>query len=563
MTVGDTTTSPVDDLGNTYLELAAAADPFFATSFGLPGHDDRVQDVSAAARAEFGRRTADLRDRAAALDPDALDDTGRASRALVVHDAGAAAEAVAARTTEWQLGGLVGPVSTVLGVCPKVVLSDPRRAADYAARCATLPGYLDASVAALRRGLADGLVTSRQGVRSAVGTIEGYLASPASADPLLAPLGAPAAAGVAAAVETAVADGVRPALARLRDMLRDELLPAALPDEACGVGNLPGGPEIYDRLVARHTTTARTAADLHETGLRLAEQLREEFRELGSRVLGTSDADEVRRRLREDPAVRYGSAAEILADAREAQRRAEEAVPDWFGRRHRIPCDIEPMNDAEAATSALGYYQPPAGDGSRPGRCWLNTSAPGTRFRHETESLTFHETVPGHHMQFAVARELGGLPAYRRFAYVTAYGEGWGLYTERLADEMGLYSTDLARFGMVSFDAWRAARLVVDTGLHAFGWSRQRAIDYMVDHTALDRHAIVPEVDRYISMPGQALAYMTGRLEIVRLREHARDALGAGFDLRGFHDTVLGSGSVPLSQLADDVERWIAAPAAG
>lgn len=549
----------VDALGDEYLTQLTESNPFYATTFGLPGHDAQVQDVSAGAQENLARRMANIHDRVSALNPDTLVDNDRTSRALVLHGTQAVVDSVEARTTEWQLGGLSGPVYTVLGVTPKVTLTDRTKALDYAERCAGLVSYVDSSTQALRRGLKDQMVSSKRVVESTIATLDRYLATAVDADPLLMPLVTVDDTGLRGRVESTIIDEVRPALAKLRNVLHDELLPAALSDERCGVMYLPGGEEIYRRLAEQHTTTTRTPEDLHETGLDMADQLRAEFGELGSRVLGTNDFGEVKRRLREDPALCYSSAEEILRDGRDAQQRAEDAVPDWFGRWHRASCEVEPMNAAEAATSALGYYQPPAADGSRPGRCWLNTSRPTTRPRYECETLTFHETVPGHHMQFALAQELDGLPAYRRFAYVTAFGEGWGLYTERLADEMGVYSGDLARFGMVSFDAWRAARLVVDTGLHALGWSRQRAIDYMWENTALTMANITTEVDRYISMPGQALAYMTGRLEIVRLRELAQSRLGSQFDIKAFHDTVLGNGSIPLSQLADIVERWTAA----
>ncbi|MEU6644535.1 DUF885 domain-containing protein [Saccharomonospora sp. NPDC046836] len=412
-----TTAAPagrVDRLGAEYFELFVSAYPFTATTFGIPGHDAQVPDVSAEAQAELARRMASIRDRVAALSPEQLDDTDRTSRALLVHDAQAVVNTVQAREDAWQLGSLTGAVYAVLGTVPKVALTDARRAADYAERCAALPSYVDASTEALRRGMSDGLVASRRLVESTIATLDGYLCAAAGSDPLLAPLGQGEDAAVRGRVQDAVAGGVRPAMARLRDVLRDELLAAARPDEKCGVMHLPRGEEIYRRLVEQHTTTTRTPEDLHDTGLRLAEQLRTEFAELGGRVLGTSDFDEVKTRLRDDPALRYASAEQIVTDAREAMRRAEDAVPDWFGRRHRAPCEVDRMNAAEAETSVLGYYQPPAGDGSRPGRCWLNTSHPGSRTRYECETLAFHETVPGHHLQFALAQELDELPAYRR-----------------------------------------------------------------------------------------------------------------------------------------------------
>jgi uncharacterized protein (DUF885 family) len=211
------------------------------------------------------------------------------------------------------------------------------------------------------------------------------------------------------------------------------------------------------------------------------------------------------------------------------------------------------MNPVEAEGSVLGYYQPPAADGSRPGAHVVNTHRPPLRPRFEYEALAFHESVPGHHLQIGIGQSLTDLPEFRRFSHVTAYGEGWALYTERLCDEMGLYTGELSRLGMVSFDAWRACRLVVDTGMHHFGWSRQRAIDYLRANTALSETNIANEVDRYIAAPGQALAYMIGRLRIRELRDRVRAATGDAFDIRDFHHRVLAQGSVPLDVLEEVV----------
>jgi uncharacterized protein (DUF885 family) len=219
------------------------------------------------------------------------------------------------------------------------------------------------------------------------------------------------------------------------------------------------------------------------------------------------------------------------------------------------------MADHEARHSTIAYYREPASDGSRPGRYYINTTEPTTRPRYEAETLAFHEAMPGHHLQIALAQELDGLPAFRRHAGPTAFIEGWGLYSERLSEEMGLLSGELDRFGVLSFDAWRACRLVVDTGLHAKGWSRGQAIAFMVDHTALAENNIVNEVDRYLAGPGQALAYKLGQLEFVRLRDGAHDALDEAFDIRAFHDAVLGEGAVGLPTLRGIVESWIEARA--
>jgi uncharacterized protein (DUF885 family) len=347
-------------------------------------------------------------------------------------------------------------------------------------------------------------------------------------------------------------------MARYRDLLAGQVLARARPDDRCGLAHVPGGEAVYRAAVRRHTTTDRDPAELHRLGLDLVAALAEECRELGARVLGTADMDQVLHRLRHDPALRFSTAAEILASGRDALARATAALPAIVGRAPKAPCRVDEMSAYEAEDAVLGYYQPPTADGGHPGVHWLNTSAPGTRTRYEYEALAFHESVPGHHLQFALAQEQEQLPRFRRFGYVTAFSEGWALYAERQADEVGLYSGDLERFGMLSFDSWRACRLVVDTGLHQLGWSRDQAIDYLLANSALTRSNIENEVDRYVADPGQALAYMVGRLELVRLRELAQRRQGGRFDLRAFHDLVLGTGGMPLAVLAEVVDEHLA-----
>ena len=263
------------------------------------------------------------------------------------------------------------------------------------------------------------------------------------------------------------------------------------------------------------------------------------------------------RALREDPALHFTTREEIEATARAALERANAAIGDWFGRLPKAPCEVVVMAAHEEKHSTIAYYRDPAADGSRPGQYYLNTYAPETRPRYEAETLAFHESVPGHHLQLAIMQEVAELPAFRRYNGSTAYIEGWGLYTERLAEEMGLLSTEIDRFGVLSFDAWRASRLVVDTGMHALGWTRQQAIDFMVEHTALGENNIANEVDRYISYAGQALAYKLGQLELLRLRSEARERQGDRFDIKRFHDVVLEQGALPLPILRAVVERTL------
>jgi uncharacterized protein (DUF885 family) len=256
----------------------------------------------------------------------------------------------------------------------------------------------------------------------------------------------------------------------------------------------------------------------------------------------------------------FKTSAEVELKARETLARAQAAVPAWFGRvQPKAPCEVKVMGMYEAPYSTIAYYRQPSSDGRRPGTYMINTYLPETRPRYEAEALAFHEAVPGHHLQIAVAQELTGIPEFRKHVGVTAFVEGWGLYAERLSDEMGLYSSDLDRLGMLSFDAWRACRLVVDTGMHADGWSRQRAIDYMTENSLLAQNNIVNEVDRYLTWPGQALAYKIGQIEILKLRDEAKKKLGPRFDIKAFHDAVLGNGAVSLPVLRQQVEAYITA----
>jgi uncharacterized protein (DUF885 family) len=286
-----------------------------------------------------------------------------------------------------------------------------------------------------------------------------------------------------------------------------------------------------------------------------------EYREIGGRVFGVATEQEVFERLRTDPALRWTSADELLDAARAAIERAKAEAPKWFGRLPSQDCEVRPVPDDEAPGAAGAYYMPPALDGSRPGIYYANTYEVENRFRQACEATAFHEAVPGHHFQLTIAMELDELPLLRRLSAPNAYAEGWGLYTERLAREMGLYSDDVALLGMLTLDSMRAARLVVDTGLHAKGWSKQQALDYMQQNTPMAAVEIESEVDRYIAEPGQALAYMVGRLEILRIRAEAEAALGDRFDIRAFHDTVLGNGGLPLGVLDEVVKDWVATQA--
>ncbi|MGH3489044.1 MAG: DUF885 domain-containing protein [Actinopolymorphaceae bacterium] len=563
-------------MGHTHADLAAqeldrvaeemfrgqlAWSPLYASQVGYPGYAGTLPDVTVAGEERRKAELERLRDRAAAVTADQLDDDRRITREVLLRAISDALVGLAASSPDYTVTPLphTGSAATVMISFPKSSLRTSEDAEGYLERCAKVPAWLTAAQERLDIGRVSGRFPVRRLVLAAVEQVDAYLSVPVAEDPLLT-VSAPAEGdppGWRDRVAAAVDEQVRPALARYRDHLVAEVLPTSRPDETPGLAALPDGAALYQQLAAGHTTTDHSVDELHELGLSLVADLTEEMRERGSRTLGSADFAEITRRLRTDADLRFDSAEEMLAEARATLARAQEALPRWLGRVPDVGCEVLEQSVYEAENGNLGYYQWPSVDGDRPGRFWLNTYKPTTRMRFELQGLTFHESVPGHHTQLALLWELPELCAFRRHARATAFTEGWALYTERLADEMGLYTSEVAKLGMVSFDFWRACRLVVDTGMHAHGWSRERAVRFMMDHSALTRKNVENEIDRYIAWPGQALGYMVGRLEIARLRAETERRLGAAFDIRAFHDALLGHGNLPLTVLARVVDDFV------
>jgi uncharacterized protein (DUF885 family) len=552
----------VDGLADEMVEAMFDAYPAVPTLFGLPGPRDRLlTDFREASEQAMAARIDEIAGRAEALDPATLTTQDRVTRSVIIRQAVDLRAQWDSRLVEYAIcDRFCAPAAEILFFMPMIPIGTPEQADAYVDRLAAIPVALNSIVERHRAGVTAGRVPVRHLVYAAVAHVDRYLAS--ESDALTRPMPAPGSGvDVAAFVDrrdAVIRDVVRPAYTAYRDVLGDEIAPHGRDTEHPGLVHLPGGDGIYARLVAMHTTTDRTADELHQTGLDIIARLAEEYREVGRHAFGLTDVAEIFERMRTDPALRWRDGAELLDAARATIARAETAAPNWFGRLPSRSCEVRAVPDDEAPGAPAAYYMQPALDGSRPGIYFANTYEASERDRPQAESTAFHEAVPGHHFQRTRAQELTGLPLLRRLAPFTAYTEGWGLYAERLAVEMGLYSNDTARLGMLARDSLRAARLVVDTGLHAKGWSREQAIDYMRDHTPVMPMEIESEVDRYIADPGQALAYMVGRLEIQRIRAAAEKAIGTAFDIRTFHDTVLGSGPLPLNVLGQVVDAWIA-----
>jgi uncharacterized protein (DUF885 family) len=544
--------------------------PAWATILGDHRYDDRLDDLSpAAVEASLGRDRRTL-EAARALDPGTLTPREQVTRQMLVDVLEGQIAVTETRVHEWAVDPLNGPQTVFPDLADLQVVTTPEDGRNLIARWRAMGPYLDQAIADLRRALADGRVAVDKPIERVLDELRGLEAHPVAGWKLAEPAKAahddwPAGdlatfrADLLAAMEAVVI----PAFRRYRVVLETEILPAARPSTRPGLQHIPGGAEAYRAHIRHHTSLDLDPAAVHETGLREIARIDAAFVELGGRLLGTTDLASTLVALRSDPALRFSTADEVFDTAKRSLERAEAATPKWFGRLPKAPCEVIRIPEHSEVHQTIAYYSWPALDGSRPGRYYINLYAPETRPRYEAETLAFHESVPGHHLQIAIAQELEGLPAFQRLLGATAFSEGWGLYTERLSEEMGLYSGELDRFGILSFDAWRAGRLVVDTGMHALGWSRQAAIDYLHDHTALGDNNIENEVDRYISMPAQALAYKVGQLEILRLRAEAEARLGSRFDIRDFHDVVLGNGAISLPTLASVVERWSGGPPEG
>ncbi len=435
----------------------------------------------------------------------------------------------------------------------------------FLSRLRTAPTAIDGQIQSLASGVAAGRFANAESTRRVITMVESQLDTPIEQWPSVL---AGKKSGVdrwseknARQFRSQLLEVVRlelsPAIRRYGDFLKSQVFPHARGDESPGLTRLPAAKRCYAARIRAHTGLDLSAEKIHAIGLAEIDRLDGEFRSLGKKLFGTDTLEEILNRLRTDPALYFNDGDEVEAAAQSALNDAREAMPRYFERLPRATCIVSPMPDYEAPFSTIAYYRPAHADGSKPGEYVINRYAPTTRPRYEARVLALHEAIPGHHLQISIAQELPALPAFRKHGGLNFFVEGWALYSERLGDEMGLYDDDLDRMGVISFDAWRASRLVVDTGLHAKGWSRGRAVQFMLDHTALAANNIDNEVDRYIVWPAQALSYKLGQLEIFRLRKEAKTRLGERFSIKKFHDAVLGAGAVPPNVLRTRIERYI------
>jgi prolyl oligopeptidase len=433
---------------------------------------------------------------------------------------------------------------------------------DWIGRLRKLGVYFDQNIELMRKGMAAGMIhprvlLERVGDQIAVQIVEDPTDSPYYQPFKSIPddIDRTTQHKLKTAAKLAIQEQVLPAYHRFQDFFANEYLPAAR--DSVGIRDLPGGLELYTLRARRYTTTELTAEQIHELGLSEVKRIRREMDVVIKEVGFKGTFAEFLEFLRTDPQFYFQDPEDLLREYRDTAKRVDPELVRLFSQLPRMPYGVKPIPMEIAPDTTTAYYNGPAADGSRAGTYYVNLYRPEVRPKYEIEALTIHEAVPGHHLQIALAMELGELPSFRRFTGYTAFVEGWALYAESLGSELGLYRDPYSRFGQLTYEMWRAVRLVVDTGIHAFGWDRQRAIDFFKANAAKTEYDIVNEIDRYIAWPGQALAYKMGELKIQELRRRASEALGEEFDIREFHRVVLGQGAIPLDLLEENVDAYI------
>ena len=535
-----------------------AEHPELATSRGVPGHNHQWTDESLEAIERRKRETVSLGQALSSIDRRKLDAADQLNYDLFRRNVDDDLAADRFRRELLAITQLAGPqyLSTTIDIMPARTGRDYQ---DIVARLDGIPQRLGQVEARLRRGVESGVVSPRVILRDVAAQLDAQTPQ----DPLQAPLLKPFVTLPEGIPEEARADAVRiyrekivPAYRKLREYFVSEYVPHAR--ETVALSALPDGVDWYLERVRRETTTSLTPHEIHQLGLSEVKRIRGEMEKVLARLGFKGSLADFATFLRTDPRFYFTDARELVREYRDIAKRVDPELTRLFGKLPRLPYGVVEIPAFSAPSQTTAYYRQGAPEAHRPGSYFVNTYKLDTRPKWEMEALTLHESVPGHHLQIALSQELTSVPEFRKTSRYVAFVEGWGLYAESLGPELGMYQDPYSQFGQLTYEMWRAIRLVVDTGMHALGWSRDQAIDYFKQNSAKTEHDIVVEIDRYIVMPGQALAYKIGELKLKELRALASKELGAKFDLRTFHDAVLGSGALPLDVLEENVRAFIA-----
>ena len=550
------------DLFEAEWEYAMREYPTFASSLGDRRYNDRWTDLSLAAHDRRHQHRIEVLERLKRIDRAALSPADRLNYDLFEKDL---REGVDGYKYRWHLVPLNqrGGIQTESELADLLRFETVKDYEDWLARLRAFPAMMDQTIALMREGARVRMIHPRVIMERIPAQIDKQITAAPDDSPFFAPfknfaasIPAPERERLTAAGREAVGQHIVPAYKKFREFFVKEYLPATFAE--VGAWQMPDGAEMYAFEARRYTTTAMTPQQIHETGQSEVKRIRAEMEAIKEKVGFKGSLQDFFKHLRTDPKFYYKSPEELLDAYRAMSKRIDPHLVKVFRTIPRMPYGVDPIPANIAPDTTAAYYQQPAADGSRPGTYYVNLYKPEMRPRYEMMALSLHEAVPGHHFQIARAMELGEIPKFRRYGGYTAFVEGWALYAESLGEEMGLYDDPYAKFGQLTYEMWRAVRLVVDTGIHHMKWTRQQAIDFFLANAAKSELDIVNEIDRYIAWPGQALAYKVGELKIKELRRRATQQLGDRFDLREFHDVVLGSGALPLDVLERNVDQWVA-----
>jgi uncharacterized protein (DUF885 family) len=536
--------------------------PTFASFLGDKRYNARWEDVSLGALAARNQHRQDALAQLRTIDRAKLSVADRLNYDLYQKDLEDALDAYKTRLYLLPISQR-GGIQTSDELASSLSFDNVKDYDDWIARLNAFSAHMDQTVDLMRAGKAARMIWSRLVLTRVPAQIDKQIVDDPEKSPFFVPFKKFAAeipeadrTRLTAAAREAIAGKVVPSFRKLKEFFVGEYLPAAYPD--AGIWQMQGGDKIYEYLARSYTTTELTPREIHEKGLAEVARIRAEMEKIKAKVGFTGTMPEFFNYLRTDPKFFYKTPEELLRGYRAISKEIDPKLVKVFRTLPRAPYGVIPIPDKIAPDTTTAYYNSPAADGSRPGYYYVNLYKPEVRPKWEMMALSVHEAVPGHHLQIALQQELGEVPNFRKYGGYTAFVEGWGLYSESLGEEMGLYEDPYDKFGQLTYEMWRAVRLVVDTGMHYFKWDRQKAIDFFKANAAKTDQDIVNEIDRYISDPGQALAYKIGELKIKELRARSRAALGDKFDVREFHDVVLLSGAVPLGVLEKNVDEWIA-----
>ena len=554
-------TRQLHDLFKNEWEWSLEQNPVRASLLGDRRYNDRWGDVSIESAEAQQRRRLQTLAALERIDPAKLSPSDQLNRQLFERELRAQIDEHPYRL--WLVPvDHQGGIQTADELANSLRFESVRDYEDWIARLRAMPQLVDQTIARMREGSKQKILWPRITLERIPAQIERQIVGNATESGFYAPFERMPATfsdadrkRLADAARQTIEQQVVPAYRRLHAFFVKDYLPAA-PSEV-GIGRLPRGTEAYAARARRFTTTAMTPEQIHRLGLQEVARIRAEMERVKQTAGFEGTLEQFFTKLRTDPQFYYIDPDELLEAYRAISKRIDPEIVRLFGKLPRMPYGVVPVPEAIAPDTTTAYYSRPAADGSRAGRYYVNLYRPETRPKYEMMALSLHEAVPGHHLQIALAQELGEVPEFRRYGGYTAFSEGWGLYAESLGDELGLYDDPYSKFGQLTYEMWRAVRLVVDTGMHVMGWSRQKAIEYFMANAAKTENDVVNEIDRYITNPGQSLAYKIGELKIKELRARATAELGDRFDVRAFHDVVLGAGAVPLDVLEQRVDTWI------